>query len=294
MYRFQGQQSDGVDNYICFGTSDKDTCVKDTDHHMYRIIGIEASTGRVKVIKKEALNKTYQWNTKYDINIEFPQSIIYNAINGTDFLKNTEYVPEDWEEKISDNTRRYGDMLSNNTLGASQVGEKLYLVETGQNGTVWDIKAEEETLGAKSAEVTDNRSKYVGTIFYYIRHENEKWTNSFNGKVSLMYIHDYYYSVNDTANCQYAVHNYDICKNGWMHLSQNDIEDTKAAEWTMIRYGWNIETGWYDVLAVMDTGGLSHAFETHLAYTRPVFYINASEELLNGKGTITDPFIIAN
>ena len=41
------------DNYICFGTNNKDTCVNDTDKYMYRIIGMDKSN-RFKLIKKEA------------------------------------------------------------------------------------------------------------------------------------------------------------------------------------------------------------------------------------------------
>ena len=301
MYRFQGQTKDEegnelVDNYICFGTSNKEDCLKDTDHYMYRIIGIEAETGRVKVIKKESLKEYSNWWDNEDDDIEFPDSNIYKTISGEGFLENLTYVPVGWSEKIANNTWMYGDMYGNNTMGASQTGEELYLVETGQKGTIWDTKANEGDEGALPYVVEDKESPYNGKIFYYINHNNEKWTKSFDGKVSLMYLHDYYFSVSDTANCQYYERNYEICKTGWMHLSQNDPIVPNDNEWTMSRLGWSLDDCFFDGYRV---GSLGHTIDSRLTshfYIRPVFYISGSEKLLNkdATGTITDPFIIAN
>ncbi len=296
MYRFQGQQSEGINNYICFGTSDQNACKGDTDKYMYRIIGIEASTGRVKVIKKEALNKTINWYDNYDEDIEFPKSNIYNAINGTNFLQNEDYIPSNWKEKISDNTWTYGDMLSNDTMGAKQIGEELYKVETGQKGTIWDEKAKEDDPGATSAVVENDESSHNGETVYYIPHNDEKWTKIFEGKVSLMYLHDYHYSVSDDANCQYDQNNYGVCRTGWMHLSQNDKEAPSSHEWTMSRFGWWHRDGFFIGHAIDTSGNSGYARLTRGYVVRPVFFIKASEKLLNKEatGTITDPFIIAN
>ncbi len=56
--RYQGTS---VNNYICFGTNDKDVCLNDQDKYMYRIIGIDTETQELKIIKKEALNTKYYW-----------------------------------------------------------------------------------------------------------------------------------------------------------------------------------------------------------------------------------------
>ncbi len=291
MYRFQGQQNENVNNYICFGTSDIDKCTKDPDHHMYRIIGIEVETGRVKVIKKEALDQTYQWYKDYDHDIKFPESDIYKAISGEDFLENSTYVPDGWENKISDNTWTYGDMLSNNTLGASQTGEGLYQTETGQKATQWYNPATEETPNAQSAVVGYEGSKYKDQKVYYTK-GNGNWTEKFEGKVSLMYLHDYHYSVSDEANCQYDASNYTICKTGWMHLSQNDQSAPSENEWTMSRNGWNSWTGYFDGLYVDSAGYPWTAGLTGYLSMRPVFYIDASQTLQGGIGTLENPFII--
>ena len=54
LYRYQGAT---VNNYICFGTTEKNTCTGDTDKYMYRIMGIN-EVGQMKLIKKESINGT--------------------------------------------------------------------------------------------------------------------------------------------------------------------------------------------------------------------------------------------
>ena len=297
MYRFQGQQSKGINNYICFGTSDKELCKKDANHYMYRIIGIEAETGRVKVIKKEALENTIQWWDNRNNDTKFPESRIYEIISGNGFLENTDYVPVDkeknidWKEKIANNTWTYGDMWSNDTIGARQTGEGLYQTETGKKATEWYNYATAETPGAIQTTVGYEDSPYYGNTVYYTNGSGS-WTQSFTGKVSLMYLHDYHYSVSDEANCQYAENNYAICQTSWMHLSQNDTDVLSGHEWTMSRSGWS----YWDIQFyghMIDNAGCDNNWSLDSSLSiRPVFYINASEELLDGEGTLTDPFII--
>jgi len=46
MYRYRGADGE-VDNYICFGTSNTETCVNNPDEYMYRIIGVDSTSNRV-------------------------------------------------------------------------------------------------------------------------------------------------------------------------------------------------------------------------------------------------------
>ncbi len=296
MYRFQGQARDEngnelVDNYICFGTSDKDKCTGDTDKYMYRIIGIEAKTGRVKVIKMKALKQTYQWWDDYNTDKTFPESNIYKAISGEGFLENLTYVPEGWENKIADNTWTYGDMWSNDSIGAKQTGEGLYQTETGQKVTQWYNHTTKDTPGAIATTVGYEYSPYKDTIVYYTNGSG-KWTEKFEGKVSLMYLHDYHYSVSDDANCQSNQNSYEICRTGWMHLSQNDSDAKSPHEWTMSRFGWNVWGGFFYGHNVYGTGDTGNTYTISSLSVRPVFYLASVNQLLGGSGTITDPFII--
>ena len=281
MYRFQGQAKDEngnelVDNYICFGTSDKDTCTSDTDHYMYRIIGIEASTGRVKVIKKEALNNSYPWYLDSSLDIKWPNSTPFNALNGDDFLNNDNYLSYDWQNKIANNTWIYGDMLEHGDLGANQVGDELYLTEFGKKLTEWY----EYSLESPNE----------------VQLKKDFWNESKFAKISLMYVHDYYYSLSDNANCQFyrGEDLYDECKSSWMHLSNNDTSAPSVDEWTMVRFGTREIYHDYRSHFIHNTGYEGVLIHHVYMSLRPVFYINATEELLSetGNGTIDDPFIL--
>ena len=290
MFRYQGTANDVTDNYICFGTDDQQNCLNYQDQYMYRIIGVTPE-GRLKLIKKEALEDTYKWWDNTEGDISFLESNIYKAISGDKFLTNSSYIPKGWEEKIYNNTWTYGDMLSEDTLGANQTGEELYLVETGKKGTIWDVKAKEGDEGAESVEVEYEKSSHKGEIFYYIRHNNEIRSKTFKGKVSLMYLHDYYLSVSDETNCQKSGNNYEACQNGWIHLSKNDSKLNSPQEWTMSRYGWDFYTGWVYEHYLNETGYVGDADYTADIYVRPVFYLNNDIEI-SGKGTTTEPYMI--
>ena len=110
LYRYQGVQNDdnNVDNYICFGTTNKSDCVSDTDRYMYRIIGINPS-GQMKLIKKEALNTAYAWNNS--TGVSWPNSQLFMGLNGSYYLTNTTYVPDiTWSNRIETNVWKYGDV----------------------------------------------------------------------------------------------------------------------------------------------------------------------------------------
>jgi len=128
LYRFQGTNST-VNNYICFGTSDKSTCTGNTDAYMYRIIGINED-GKLKLIKKEALNSTMEWWSDYLTNKTWPDSTISININGSSFLNNTTYIPNGWSDKIAVTSWKYGDNTNLN-----QEAVNLYATENGWTAT---------------------------------------------------------------------------------------------------------------------------------------------------------------
>ncbi len=114
-------------NYICFGTSDKEECVNDTEKYMYRIIGVTKDTGKgnmFKVIKKEILNTQHKWYSDDKTDIKWPQSEVYNQINGSSFLSNSDYVPNEWADKIEIIDWKYGDFTDNNKTAAQIVQQE--------------------------------------------------------------------------------------------------------------------------------------------------------------------------
>lgn len=138
MYRFQGPQTDSegntIDNYVCFGTSDKDECVNDITNHMYRVIGVTEDK-RMKVIKVSNVGAT-SWQTGCDSNfcmsnISWASSVPKSLINGSSFLNKENYLPIGWVDLIADTSWKYGS-ISNVNNNASAV----YNAENSWTSTV--------------------------------------------------------------------------------------------------------------------------------------------------------------
>ena len=137
LYRYQGIQdaNNTVDNYICFGTTNKSDCISDTDKYMYRIIGINTN-GQMKLIKKEVLNTTYKWSSSYDV--DWAHSELYNGLNGSYFLTNIDYIPDsswsnrivasDWHYWTGTNANMDAATMASTELGAETVNAKIGLM----------------------------------------------------------------------------------------------------------------------------------------------------------------------
>ena len=129
MYRYQGSASDTVNNYICFGTADKDTCLANTDLYLYRILGI-TEEGQVKLLKETVLPNSSYWASNGDR--AWPNSTAYAQVNGGMFLIGTSYVPSGWEEKIATMPWKYGDSRASMWT----TGEQWYTIENGFTNSV--------------------------------------------------------------------------------------------------------------------------------------------------------------
>ena len=126
LYRYQGVVAN---NYICFGTTNKNTCKGDPDKYMYRIIGTNSSN-QMKLIKKEALNTAYPWNTDMTADVEWPDSDLYATLNGSTFLTNTNYVPSGWGDRIATTTWKYGSLTESSSTVAQIAETETNFVDT--------------------------------------------------------------------------------------------------------------------------------------------------------------------
>ena len=130
MYRYQGTTAN---NYICFGTTNKNDCVSDTDKYMYRIIGINES-GELKLIKKEALNTSYQWSSP--TGSDWAHCILFTNLNGSAFLENLTYIPDNtWSARITNSDWHYytssdstASTIAERELEAPTVSAKIGLI----------------------------------------------------------------------------------------------------------------------------------------------------------------------
>ncbi len=123
MYRYSGLN---VENYICFGTDDVETCKSDPWKYLYQIIGVTEG-GKFKLIK----STTYiwhTWNNKYTVQscgangerCKYPTTTMYTLLN-KDFATS---LPKDWDKKVDTATWYIGALN-----GEEKTGEEVYQKE---------------------------------------------------------------------------------------------------------------------------------------------------------------------
>jgi len=187
LYRYQGTNEVVNNNYICFGTSNKEECVNDTDKYMYRIIGVNES-GQLKLIKKEALNETMKWYSS-NANYAWINSPIYTNINGSSFLNNTSYIPSGWKNKIVDYEWKYGDNPTNNVTAL-----ELYNIEdnwttktTAKIGLIYGHDYAYGLSGGNNCSPSGNYSSCKNSWMFITNNdeldESTEWTMSRYGYV---------------------------------------------------------------------------------------------------------------
>ena len=259
MYRYQGPQIDSegktIDNYICFGTSDKDECINDEEHYMYRMIGI-TEDGRIKVIKKTSIGE-YQWWTDYTTNVPWysetgNKSLIYTALNGGEFLDNISYVPSGWSDLIADTSWKYGDFTNIN-----QAASAIYATEEAFENTVIS------KIGLMYA-----------SDYYYSQQAGGKTCIDVSSGCTSGWI---YLKQNDTN----------------LPLDNSINGYYPSYEWTMYRYGYDSDYGAYLVHSVDPIGGLIYHYLPNIFSIRPVFFLKSTVHFIGGTGTLSDPFIIS-
>lgn len=285
-YRYIGENPN---NYICFGTTDKNTCLNDTKQYMYRIIGIfkdESGNKHLKLIKKDVLDAFELYNAKVEYSESFwKDADFYQDLNGVYFLNNESYSylqEEKWAGKIAtwnyvvtnsltvDSTQSSNNDWANGLDYAKTSARLVYLHELRK------ISSENHTC-------YDSSGIAVGCNIGY-------W-DSINTKISLMYASDYLLSLGNSALDYTSSSNASQLKASWLHLSNNDSLHTNGNEWTMTQYGYNSEAYLY---AIQSNGKVQGTFSSIEYYVRPVFYLESDVEFSEstGNGAENDPLIL--
>ena len=226
LYRYQGVQdaNHNVNNYICFGTINKNACTSDTDKYMYRIIGINTD-GQMKLIKKEVLSSQYQWNSQKN-DTEWVSSTLFIGLNDDYFLNNTNYIPDNtWSNRIAFSDWHY--LTGNSTI--STIAERELAAPT------------------------------------------------ISAKIGLMYLHDYAYSLQTP----------DYSNTSWLNLINNDANHQGNFEWQITRKSSG------EVFLLHYNGSVTSVYMNNSIYVRPVFFLNSSETIASGSGTLSDPYILS-
>ena len=267
-YRYYGPSPD---NYICLDMEGGSTC---PDKHLYRIIGSiyeeKENTNRIKVIKATPLTdgttKGYAWDSG-NVNI--------------------------WATITNGN---YSNSL---TSGAS-------LMKLLNSGDWWN-----RTNTFANYGLTEKAKSYITTSRYYLggyNNSNGVMTNQFyayergttrydtnrplywDGYVGLMYPSDFGYAAGNSCVTGTDPYNYDGgCKNkDWLRMTTSS-DYTNGYEWLMSPHSGNSNFAF----RVHSSGYVIHDRYVHLAYSaRPVFYLTSTTSIIDGDGTLNNPYIL--
>ncbi len=250
-----------VDNFVCFGTDNpKENCTDPTSEYMYRIIGIDPTTGDLKLIKNTGIveggTNKFQWHHAYSSSdcageaCEWPNVDLYKRLNGEDtsysklFIGKNITKGSNWYSMIRETKWKYGD-----TKDVSKSADNVYEVENG-------------------------------------------WTNETNpSKIGLMYIHDYYYSYKEdgTTNCYSQSLE---CMTSWLHISRNGKSIDSNNELVMSRSGFGPYGGAISWVLGSNGGILTSNLDNNFP-VRPVFYLDSTKIKITGNGTVASPFVVS-
>ncbi len=306
MYRYQGDYETVDNNYICFGTSDKNECTSNPDIYMYRIIGIVAedctnkesqicddtvSKNMIKIMKqtplKEDTTDVFKWNEFCEgeecNNVIWSNSMIKKRINGE---SNGQTKGNQGDTNIFLNSKNpLYPYMDDSTWTDKIVSKKWYEGEFAMQYALRTSLLDyfNYEFGISDAPSQDQYSNRV----------MKKWTQSANDfKISLISASDYNWAVaKEGVNCYIDGKN-EECTNSWLTIDNNNIlSSTFNTEYTMTNSGYNRGYGTVMVYEIMHNGFLSGMPLSRPEGARPVFYLQPTINLF-GTGNIDDPLMI--
>ena len=299
MFRYQGSKDVIKNNYICFGTSDKNECIKNQEKYMYRIIGIDEQSYELKLIKETPIKEikndeeitTFPYHHSTDqndyINFSWDKSDIYKRLNGEsvndteysnifidseyyDYLKN-----EKWQDIISPHEMLIGPVYE------SYIGspEQAYQIEQGKTLAQWH-----EQVGFKDY-ITEEMNCHTYNVDDRVGYACAKyWDKKIISKIFLYNITDYYYAIKENGLDCFQNHSTTECFNSW-------IFDKEGYYFSMVYYGSDWSQRIHYALGYMSDHGFGGVGCYLKEYIKPAFYLVNNIDL-TGIGTIDNPFII--
>ncbi len=194
LYRYQGvtDNSHDVNNYICFGTFNKDTCTGNIDNYLYRIIGIN-SAGDMKIIKYSNLGSR-GWDNGQK-GSDWAHTALYLDLNDSLFLNNTDYIPDStWSNKIMSVDWPFGIITNVNASASTLASIELNFTDSvnAKIGLVYLHDYYYALGGDINCKITNcnsnwmfNKTEYYGKMWTPIRYaDNGAWTTTGGDAVS--------------------------------------------------------------------------------------------------------------
>ena len=251
---------DNVKNFVCFG-SDATTCPTE---NLYRIIGV--FNNHVKLIKYD-----YAKSSLLGTDGDFSQEYTSNYFSG------------EQGESPSSNSLYYWNNAGTNTWSASKLNTvNLNTNFTTNIGTAWANKIATTTWKVGGGTYANLRDAVPKTAYQYEVGSSAS-TTTYDAKIGLMYVSDYYYSASPSA-WTLVGYNSDYTKSYASAKGENWLYGG-GWDWTISRYSDNSN----NAFRVYNDG---RVFSNNVSIdygVRPSFSLLSSTTYVSGSGSMSDP-----
>ena len=251
---------DNVKNFVCFG-SDATTCPTE---NLYRIIGV--FNNHVKLIKYD-----YAKSSLLGTDGDFSQEYTSNYFSG------------EQGESPSSNSLYYWNNAGTNTWSASKLNTvNLNTNFTTNIGTAWANKIATTTWKVGGGTYANLRDAVPKTAYQYEVGSSAS-TTTYDAKIGLMYVSDYYYSASPSAwtlvgyNSDYTKSYASAKGENWLYGGGWDWTISRGSDFSnyafIVRYDGRVNSS-----NVNDNYGV-----------RPSFSLLSSTTYVSGSGSMSDP-----
>ena len=251
---------DNVKNFVCFG-SDATTCPTE---NLYRIIGV--FNNHVKLIKYD-----YAKSSLLGTDGDFSQEYTSNYFSG------------EQGESPSSNSLYYWNNAGTNTWSASKLNTvNLNTNFTTNIGTAWANKIATTTWKVGGGTYANLRDAVPKTAYQYEVGSSAS-TTTYDAKIGLMYVSDYYYSASPSAwtlvgyNSDYTKSYASAKGENWLYGGGED--------WTISRYSDYSDSAFF----VSSDGVVRFNLVGNGYGVRPSFSLLSSTTYVSGSGSMSDP-----
>ena len=254
---------DNVKNFVCFG-SDATTCPTE---NLYRIIGV--FNNHVKLIKYD-----YAKSSLLGTDGDFSQEYTSNYFSG------------EQGESPSSNSLYYWNNAGTNTWSASKLNTvNLNTNFTTNIGTAWANKIATTTWKVGGGTYANLRDAVPKTAYQYEVGSSAS-TTTYDAKIGLMYVSDYYYSASPSA-WTLVGYSSDYTKSYASAKGENWLYGG-GWDWTISRFSRDSGRSSY-AFYVYDDGIVDHYTAYSNYGVRPSFSLLSSTTYVSGSGSMSDP-----
>ena len=251
---------DNVKNFVCFG-SDATTCPTE---NLYRIIGV--FNNQVKLVKWD-----YAKSSLLGTDGDFSQEYTSNYFSG------------EQGESPSSNSLYYWNNAGTNTWSASKLNTvNLNTNFTTNIGTAWANKIATTTWKVGGGTYANLRDAVPKTAYQYEVGSSAS-TTTYDAKIGLMYVSDYYYSASPSA-WTLVGYNSDYTKSYASAKGENWLYGG-GWDWTISRYSDFSHIAFF----VHYSGNVYGDNVYNYFGVRPSFSLLASTTYVSGAGSMSDP-----